>query len=186
MSLIRFATVRDLFEAFPTAQQDVDAEPSDAAPLDYLKTLANGGELNKAVAFCAYLLPRREAVGWACWSVRRIAEKLVAEEEAGVRAAEYWVEVPEEDRRVAALELGMRSNPQWPSTWLALAAGWSGGNIAFGIQSAAVAPPPPQQTARAVRGALAAAVARVAPGQRQARLRTCVEAGIAIAAEEGP
>jgi len=140
MALIRFATARDLFEAFPTAQQDVDAEPSDTPPLDYLRTLADSGELNKAVAFCAYLLPRREAVGWGCWSVRRLAEKLPAEEEPGVRAAEDWVEVPEEDRRVAALELGTRSNYQWPSTWLALAAGWSGGNIALGIEGA-FAPP---------------------------------------------
>jgi len=183
MALIRFATVRDLFEAFPTAQQDVDAEPSDAPPLDYLRTLADSGELNKAVAFCAYLLPRREAVGWGCWSVRRLAEKLPAEEEPGVRAAEDWVEVPEEDRRVAALELGSRSNYQWPSTWLALAAGWSGGNIALGIEGA-FAPPPPQQTARAVRGALAAAVARLAPAERMDRLRTCVEAGMRIANEE--
>ena len=55
MALIRFATARDLFDAFPTARQDVDAEPSDAAPLDYLKSLCDSGELAKAAAFCAYL-----------------------------------------------------------------------------------------------------------------------------------
>jgi hypothetical protein len=185
MPLIRFATTRDLFEAFPTAQQDVDAEPSDRPPLDFLRSLADSGELNKAVAFCVYLLPRREAVGWGCWSVRRLAEKLPAEEEAGVKVAEDWVEVPEEERRIVALELGTRSNYHWPSTWLALAAGWSGGNIALGIQGA-VAPPPSQQTARAVRAALAAAVARLAPSERVDRLRTCVEAGIRIAADGGP
>jgi uncharacterized protein DUF6931 len=185
MALIRFATARDLFEAFETAQQDVDAEPSDAAPLDYLRSLADGGELDKAVTFCAYLLPRREAVAWGCWSVRRLADTLPPPEEAGVRAAEDWVEVPEEDRRIAALQLGTQSDYHAPSTWLALAAGWSGGNIAIGFQNT-YAPPPPQQTARAVRAALAAAVARLAPDQRQDRLRTCVEAGIRIAAEEEP
>jgi hypothetical protein len=185
MRLIRFATARDLYEAFPTAQQDVDAEPSDAPSLDYLQSLANKNELDKAVAFCAYLLPRREAVGWACWSVRRLSEKLAPQEEEGLQAAETWVHVPEEEHRVAALELGMRSNYQWPSTWLALAAGWSGGNIALGIEGA-IASPPPQQTARAVRAALAAAVGRLAPGERTDRLRTCVEAGIRIAADERP
>jgi hypothetical protein len=184
MPLIRFATARDLFEAFPTARQDVDAAPSDAPPLEYLRSLADTGELNKAVAFCAYLLPRREAVGWGCWSVRRLAETLPAEEEAGVKIAEDWVAAPVEDHRVAALELGTRSDHNWPSTWLALAAGWSGGNIALGLEGV-VAPPPPQQTARAVRAAVAAAVARVAPGERTERLRTCVDAGIRIAAEEG-
>jgi hypothetical protein len=185
MPLIRFATARDLFEAFPTARQDVDAVPSDTSPLEYLRSLADSGELNKAVAFCAYLLPRREAVGWGCWSVRRLAGTLPAEEEPGVTAAEDWVAAPEESRRLAALELGSHSDYNWPSTWLALAAGWSGGNIALGLEGA-MAPPPPQQTARAVRAALAAAVARLAPCERKDRLRTCVEAGIRLAADEGP
>jgi len=185
MALIRFATARDLFDAFPTARQDVDAEPSDAAPLDYLKSLCDSGELAKAAAFCAYLLPRREAVAWGCWSVRRLVEKLPAQEEAGVRIAEEWVEVPEEERRVAALQHGTDSDYNWPSTWLALAAGWSGGNMALGFEGA-VATPPPQQTARSVRAALAAAVARLAPAERQDRMRTCVEAGIRIAADGKP
>jgi hypothetical protein len=185
MPLIRFATVRDLFEAFPTAQADVEEKPSDAPPLDCLRSLADGGELPKAVAFCAYLLPRREAVGWGCWSVRRLAGKLPPEEEPGLKAAEAWVEFPDEDRRVAALELGTRSDFHLSSTWLALAAGWSGGNIALGFEGA-VAPPPPQQTARSVNAALAAAVARVDPGERLARLRMCVEAGIRIAADGSP
>jgi hypothetical protein len=184
MALIRFATARDLFEAFPTAQQDVDAEPTDAAPLDYLQALADR-DGSKAVTFCAYLLPRREAVFWGCRSLRRLAPKLPPEEEGGLQAAEEWVAVPEEDRRVAALELGMRSNHHWPSTWLALAAGWSGGNMALGVQGA-VAPPPPQQTARAVRAALLAAVARLAPAERAAGLSACVRDAMRIAADKAP
>jgi hypothetical protein len=117
--------------------------------------------------------------------VRRLAGTLLPdEEEAVAKAAEAWVAAPEEERRVTALELGTGSDYSWPSTWLALAAGWSGGNIALGLEGA-MAPPPPQQTARAVRAALAAAVARLAPDERRDRLRTCVEAGIRIAADEG-
>jgi len=182
MRLIRFATARDLFEAFATAPQDIDTEPSDAPPLEYLKSLKDSGALKEAVGFCAYLLPRREAVGWACRCVRRLDPKLAPQEEPGVRAAEEWVRMPEEDRRIAALELGMRSNHLWPSTWLALAAGWSGGNIALGVQGA-VAPAPPQQTPRAVRAALLGAAARLAPDERAGGLRACVEDGMRIAAD---
>jgi Family of unknown function (DUF6931) len=181
MPLIRFATARDVFEAFATAQQDVDAEPSDAPPLQYLQSLVDRGLLNSAVTFCAYLLPRREAVGWACRCVRRLAPRLPAGEELGLQVAEEWVEVPEEDRRIAALELGMRSNHLWPSTWLALAAGWSGGNILLGAQAAA--PAPPQQTARAVRAAVLAAVSRLAPAERAGGQRSCIEDGIRIASD---
>jgi hypothetical protein len=183
MPLIRFVTARDLFDAFPTAARDVDAEPSDAPSLQYLRALADGEDLNKAVAFCAYLLPRREAVNWGCHCIRALDPKIPAAEQDGLRAAEGWVQVPEEERRLAALELGMRANPHWPSTWLALAAGWSGGNVLLGVQG--TAPAPPQQTARAVRAAILTAVARLAPAERTEGQRTCLDAGIRLAAEEG-
>jgi hypothetical protein len=183
MALIRFVTARDLFDAFPTAVRDVDAEPSDVPSLQYLRTLAQGEDLNKPVVFCAYLLPRREAVAWGCSCIRTLDSKLPREEEAGVRAAEEWVSAPEESRRLAALELGMRTNHEWPSTWLALAAGWSGGNVLLNMQATAQAPP--EQTARAVRAAIIGAVSRLAPGERAKGQRTCIEAGIRMAAEEG-
>ena len=181
--MIRFAISRALFEAFPTALQDVGAEPTDAAPLEYLQSLADRGELDKAATFCAYMLPRREAVSWGCWCVRKLAEKLPPQEEASLRAAEDWVSVPEEACRIAALELGMRSNFGWPSTWLALAAGWSGGNILLGVQATATAPP--EQTAKAVRAAVLTAKARLAPAQRNEGLRTCIDAAIRIATDRG-
>jgi hypothetical protein len=181
MPIIRFATARDVFEAFPTARQDVDAEPSDLPSLRYLQSLA-GGDLNRAVAFCAYLLPRREAIWWGCRCLKSLAPNLPAEEAALLKCAEDWVDVPEEDRRLAALESGMRSNKRWPSTWLSLAAGWSGGNILPGMQ--AIAPPPPQQTARAVRAAVLTAVSRLAPAERIAGLLGCIEDGIRIANEQ--
>ena len=183
MPLIRFATARDLYEAFPTAQGDVDAEPDDLPALQYLQSLAQVGALNKAVAFCAYLLPRREAVWWGCRCVKALAPQLTAEEAPLFKAAEDWVAVPEDDRRITALELAARSNPNWPSTWLAFAAGWSGGNILLGVQ--ATAPAPPQQTARALRGAVLTAVSRLAPAERNKGLRTCVEDGIKIADDQG-
>src|SRR5262245_33111723 len=182
MSLIRFATARDLYEAFPTAKDDIEAEPSDAAPLDFLRTLRDGGEWKKAVSFCAYLLPRREAVWWACRSTRRPVPKLVPAEQAGLRAAGGGGRTPGEGGRGAGLKLGMRSDFDWPTTWLALAAGWSGGNMA--LDAKMVAPPPPQQTARAVRAAVLSAVARVAPLERTESFRACVEDGMRIAAEE--
>ena len=183
MALVRFVTARDVFDAFPTAQQDVNAEPSDAPSLQYLQSLADSGELNKAVSFCAYLLPRREAVWWGCRCVKALLPTLPNDEATLLRAAEDWAKVPEEDRRLAALEKGMRSNPNWPSTWLALAAGWSGGNILVGLQASAL--PPPQQTARAIRAALLGAVSRLAPMERNKGLRACVEDGMRIAKEEG-
>ena len=183
MPVIRFATARDLFDAFPTARNDVDAEPNDMPPLQYVQSLIAENSLEKAGTFCAYLLPRREAVWWACRCLKMLAPNAPPEEKALLKSAEDWVSVPEEDRRLAALELGMRSNHRWPSTWVALAAGWSGGNILLGVQ--ATAPAPPEQTPRAVRAALLSAVSRLQPAERAKALRTCIEDGIRIASDHG-
>jgi hypothetical protein len=72
----------------------------------------------------------------------------------------------------------MHSNKHRPWTWLALAAGWSGGNILLGMQG--TAPPPPQQTARAVRAAVLSAVSRPAAAERAARLRRCIDDSMRI------
>jgi len=182
MALIRFVTAQDLFAAFPTARQDVDAEPNDEPSLRFLQALADREEPNKAIAFCAYLLPRREAVWWGCRCIRALAKERPIPEEEALLAAENWTKAPEEDRRMAALELGMRGNPNWPSTWLALAAGWSGGNILLGVQATGAAPP--EQTARAVRAAVLTAVSRLPPGERERGLQNCIQAGIRLAAED--
>jgi hypothetical protein len=182
MPLIRFATAQDVFDAFPTAHDDVDADPTDVASLSYLQSLADGGAFKNAIAFCAYLLPRREAVWWGCHCIRTLATKLTPDEIELLEAAESWVEVPEEDRRLTALELGMRSNHNWPSTWLALAAGWSGGNIILGIHATAQAPP--HQTAKAVRAAVLTAISRLSPLDRINGMRTCINAGVRLASDE--
>ena len=64
MTRLRFVTARDLFEAYPVALDETDLEPTDAPSLDFMRALADSGEPEKAIGFCAFLLPRREAVGW--------------------------------------------------------------------------------------------------------------------------
>ena len=73
MATLRFATARDVAEAFPTLVEDMLAEPGEREPLAFLRELADGETPEDAVSFCAYVLPRRDAVWWACRSVRALA-----------------------------------------------------------------------------------------------------------------
>ena len=70
MSLVRFATAQAVFETFPELSQKIDASPSEQPPINFLRGMISAGKLEDAVTFCAYLLPRREAVWWACRSAR--------------------------------------------------------------------------------------------------------------------
>lgn len=179
MASLRFLTVRDLYEAFPIARDDVGTAPSDQPSLDFLRSLVAKQAWGPAVSFCAYLLPRREAVWWGCQSLRQIQPQRAAADNKAIGIAEDWVREPEEDRRLAALQFGQQSDYRAPATWMALAAGWSGGSIAPGFTNA---PAPPYQTARAIRAGLMIAMAGVPNTEMGKVLKPCLEEGIALAA----
>ncbi len=180
---IRFTTAAQVFEAFPAARDDIEARPTQDPPLAFLRALAASDTPEDAVAFCAYVLPRREAVWWACQCVRGMIPAPGADEQAGLAAAEAWVREPEEERRLQALRLGMGADRGLPTTWLALAAAWSGGSMALPEDGVAV-PSPPHLTAQAVRAAVLIALARIGARERAAYIATCLDGALRLAGDE--
>jgi hypothetical protein len=179
MSVIRFATVGDLYDTFPTAQADVGAPRSDAPSLPFLQSLVGKELWSQGVSFCTYLLPRRQAVWWGCQSLRRMQPQRTPPEAAALATAESWVREPEEHLRREALDRGTQGDAGWPATWMALAAGWSGGSIAapeFGI-----VPSAPYQTARAVRAGLLIAMGDIPNPETPKVLQPCIESAIDLA-----
>jgi hypothetical protein len=177
MARLRFSVARDVFEAFPTACEDIEAKPTDQSPLVFLRELAKGPTPEDAIPFCAYLLPRREAVWWASQSVRGLLDKPSEYDEVALHAAEDWVREPEEPKRREALQVGTTANQGAASTWVALAAGWSGGSMILGNLGGPLAPP--ELTAKAAFTAI-----RIALGGKPDRIgciARCVEHGVRIA-----
>jgi hypothetical protein len=179
---LRFETARDVFEAFPAAEFELSIEPTDDPSLDFLASLTSGGEFDKAVGFCAFLLPRREAVWWGCRTVRKFVPKRTLDEEEGIRVAEDWVNDPDEERRRIALELGTRYSSKLATTHLAQAAGCAG--YSFNIGAGDPIPLRPEQTARCVRSAILIAASRLSFEERPDLMRACLEDGARIAAGE--
>jgi hypothetical protein len=180
MSLLRFATAQALFETFPELSQKMSSRPNEQCPTKFLKGLLVAGKNEDAVTFCSYLLPRREAVWWACGCARSSLGR-IAEDAPALLAAEAWVREPDDARRQAALELGTGGHTDDPLTWIALAAGWTGGFLVSGAQHAI--PMPQYMTARAARTAILISVLRIPRDQRPAHLQACVAAGIRLAEE---
>lgn len=178
MSRVRFATARALYETFPEVSQKIGIAPTDQFPIEFLNDLTSKGKLDEAVAFCAYLLPRREAVWWACSCARASLGDIPRDRGACLLAAEAWVYNPDDTHRKAALEIGTASDSNDPLTWLALAAGWSGG-LLVAFPSLPV-PVPTYMTARAARIAVLLSAAKTGKN-RSARLQACIEDGIKLA-----
>jgi hypothetical protein len=172
---IRFETDRALFEAFPSARLHIKSEPADVDPLRFLNGLSAKGELRDAVAFCAYLLPRREAVGWACNSVRTLLSDAGMVKSKPFQSAENWVREPSEERRRAAFELVQTGSSDDPALWLAQSAAWSGGNLA------PQTPTPVHLTAVAVRIAIILSMRGLKPPEQTARVQRCIQDGARLA-----
>jgi hypothetical protein len=179
MARVRFATAKALFEAFPEAYKKIKAPPTDQFPIEFLKGLTAQGKLDDAVAFCSYMLPRREAVWWACGCARALLGDIPQSQAAALLAAEAWVYEPDDEHRQAALEIGTNGDSNDPLTWLALGAGWSGGFL-FAHPTKAISVPQ-DMTARAARIAITISTMKVKKDQRPARLQACIAEGIKLA-----
>lgn len=179
----RFSTAREVFEAFPSTERDISAAPTDEPPLVFLETLRRGGTPEDAVSLLAYGLGRREAVWWSAQSVRLLMRIANGQEDAPLRAAEAWVRDPDDLLRREALRLGMSGNRRLATSWVALAAGWSGGNV--GPSAHAIVPATPEMTPKAVRTAILVALATVNARERSDRLQASIELGVPLMRPRG-
>ncbi len=147
---MRFNTDQALFDAFPSARDHVKTEPTGGSPAVFLKTLIERGTLEEAISFCAYLLPRREAVAWGC----RCFRSGLRDQATGpaLLAAEAWAKSPSEVRRREAYALWDKGDKEEPANWLALGAAWSGGGVVPDLPNSPAAAP--HLTATMIRVAL--------------------------------
>ncbi len=176
-SRIRFATARDVFEAFADLRRVAPPPSDEAAPLDYARHLLASPRPAHAVVFLAYLLPRREAVWWARQCVGAMLGPRA--DDAALRAAEAWVRAPEEENRRAALAIGAAGEQSVATTWLALAAAWSGGSMCAPDVKPMAAPA--SACAKAANAAVVLAACAGDPLAIAQWIVACAEAGIRFA-----
>lgn len=176
-SRIRFAAAGAVFDAFPDLRRFAPPPQDDCAPLDYARRLLGSPRPSDAIAFLAYLLPRREAVWWACQCVGALLGPRA--QDAALGAADLWVRGPDEDHRQAALKIGSSSAPEAATTWLARAAAWSGGSMC--PPEMQPLPAPPSACAQAVNAAIVLAATAGEPIGVMKRIAACAEAGIRFA-----
>jgi len=173
---LRFNNARQVFEAFPAVLGEISIVPADETSVEFARKLLAAERGFDAVAYVACLLARREAVWWGCQCVRALADN---KSNDALLAAEAWVREPEESTRRAALKLGAVGNMRVATTWLALAAGHSGGSVAP-VDSPPVGASPDASAVNVKVAILVAAVKKPLPDQPD-WIGACVEAGIRFA-----
>jgi hypothetical protein len=93
--------------------------------------LAKQGKVHDALRLRAHLLPKRQAVWWACLCVREdVDAALPPVQLAAMKAAEDWVREPDEEHRRIAEKRSEDAKYSGVGATLALSAFWSEGSIA--------------------------------------------------------
>jgi len=178
MRHLRFAMASQVFDAFPTAREDIEAKPADLEPFAYVDRLMQGSTPEDALGFCAYLLPRREAVQWACQCIRAIERPVGSADQDLLELAEAWVKDPHEENRQAALSAGLKTPVKSAAALAALGAAWSGGSMMEDPERPV--PPPAYLTAQAIRAAVLTTLAQVSTKDRKQHLAECVRRAIKL------
>jgi hypothetical protein len=166
-------------DRFPMSQEGLALRRPGLTPPDFIDLLCGAELWIDAIRFLAHVLPRREAVWWACTAARSGLDPNAAAQRQAIETAEAWVYHPDEDRRRAAVAAAPAAGNDNPAHWAAMAAAWSGGSLA--PPEAPVVPPGETLTAQAVAGAVLLAAVKPAPDQAPGRYRTAVAQAIDIA-----
>jgi hypothetical protein len=160
------ATLRDLCERAKLEEEAKALLKDELTPRQFLELLIGKELFLDAIRFLAYVLPKREAVGWGCLCVRQI---LGTQDASKISEAHVAVE-------------GLES----PSACLALAAFLSGGSIApANLEPVA---PPDHITPQVVAGAIIACAVKNQPEKAPEKYRVFLQKGMALMArmQSGP
>ncbi len=98
---------------------------------EFLARLVEEELFQDAIRLFAYLLPKREAIGWGCLCVRHVLASPEGKPLPDVQlAAERWVSAPNEENRWAAKQAADKEESKSPSSLLALGVFFAGPSLA--------------------------------------------------------
>jgi hypothetical protein len=124
-----------------------------SATKEFIALLVEKEMFKDAIRLVAFLLPKREAIGWGCLCVRNIlaSQKDKPLPDAQL-AVERWVSAPNEENRWAAKETADKEDPKTPSGLLALGVFFAGPSMV--PPNLQPVPPPDYATSEIVAGAV--------------------------------
>ena len=134
-----------------------------------------------ALRLIAYLLPKREAIGWGCLCVRHALAGQKDKPLPDVQVAvERWVSAPSEENRWAAKQSADNEKPMTASGLLGMAVFFAGPTIA--PPNLQVVPPPGHLTSAMVANAVVIAPLAKEPEKAKEKYRVFMQKALALMA----
>jgi hypothetical protein len=178
-------TLRDLCERAKLGGDAKALLKDEYTPRQFLELLIGKELFLDAIRLLAYVLPKREAVGWGCLCVRH---SLGTEDASKISethvAVERWVSNPDDANRRAAKAAADKEGLESPSAALALAAFFSGGSIA--PTNLAPVAPADHLTPQFVAGTIIVSALKNQPEKAPEKYRVFLQKGMALMARIKP
>lgn len=153
---------------------------ADSTPPAFLQAILEQQLVLDAVRFMARGLPKREAVWWACISVRScLNEQSSPALISALTAAEAWVYKPAETNRRQANNAAHSAGLEHAVSWAAIAAFWSDGSIA--PENLPAVPAAENLCSKAVAGAVMLAAVQQEPEKAAQKYEFFIQQAIDIA-----
>jgi hypothetical protein len=153
----------------------------DFSTKEFIAFLVEKQEFKDALRLVAYLLPKRESIGWGCLCVRHVLpdqkEKPLPNAQI---AAERWVAAPSEENRWAAKQAAEKEDPKTASGLLAMAVFFAGPSMA--PPNVQAVPPPDHLTSEMVANAVILAGVAKEPQTAKEKYRAFMQKASALMA----
>jgi hypothetical protein len=125
----------------------------DSRTKEFIGLLVEKELFKDVIRLYAYLLPKREAIGWGCLCLRHVLASPEGKPLPAVQlAAERWVSAPNEENRWAAKQAADKAESKTPSVLLALGVFFAGPSLA--APNRRPVPPPAELTSGMVANAV--------------------------------
>ncbi|PWI34105.1 hypothetical protein DI392_07895 [Vibrio albus] len=152
-----------------------------ASPAEFVSLLMRNQYYGDALQFMLYALPKREAVWLTCmiYSENSADNGDGSNEPEAIKRAKEWVFSPDEEHRLAAMELAESQHYQTPESFVSAAVAWSSGSLS-GPDNPPV-PPAEDLTAKALWASVVMHVYKSDPETITAKFHAFLDQAIDIA-----
>ena len=178
MKHLRFSTAQQVIDAFPNLKGEFPGCNLELDPFAFIESLIGQGNARRAMVFCAFVLPRREAIQWVWGALRQQPQPPSGTDATLLQLVEDWLKKPVEATRRTALDAGMSDPGKGACAWAALAAGWSGGSLSPNAEQPV--PPPQHLTGHAVNVGLTLLVASQPLAKQRGKMEDLVADAVAM------
>jgi hypothetical protein len=150
-------------------------------PRPYLDSLIEKQHYTDAAKFLAHMLPKREAVWWACLCTRQEGgAALPPKAVSALQVAEGWVAAPSDEKSRAAYPVAQEVGIATPAGLTAMAVFFSGSSL--GPPEYQAVPPPENLTGKMVANAVILSVVRTEPAKAAEKYKKVLALGLDVAA----